>query len=70
MNDSTWTWISGNTSYYAEGIYGEIGKPSTENMPGARRGALVGYDNTRQELWLFGGSDFNNGTRFSYFYNL
>ena len=55
MNDSTWTWISGTDIPNQPGIYGEKGNTSTENVPGARYGAVGWYDSLRQEFWLFGG---------------
>jgi len=55
MNDSTWTWISGNTTTNQPGVYGEKGIPSPTNHPGARYEAVVWYDNLRQVFWLFGG---------------
>jgi len=55
VNDSTWTWISGSNTINQIGVYGEKGKASTENIPGARSGAVGWYDSLRQEFWLFGG---------------
>ena len=55
MNDSTWTWISGNDTANQIGVYGEKGKASTDYLPGARSGAVGWYDSLRQEFWLFGG---------------
>ena len=59
-----WKWISGNNIYAPLGVYGEQGIASTDNYPGARRGAVACYDSTNQELWLFGGKgldDTNSG---------
>ena len=55
INDSTWTWISGNDSYDQYGVYGEKGKTSAGSVPGARYGATGWYDSSTKELWLFGG---------------
>ena len=55
LSDSTWTWISGSTTSDQSGVYGEKGEASTENVPGARYSAVGWFDNTKQELWLFGG---------------
>ena len=54
MNDSTWTWISGDNYLNQPGIYGEKGKSSTNNVPGARHSAVGWYDSLRKEFWLFG----------------
>ena len=56
MNDSTWIWISGSEFPNQGGVYGEKGKASTENYPGARSGAVGWFDSTAQEFWVFGGS--------------
>ena len=55
MNDSTWTWLSGNIGNNT-GVYGEKGKASPNNHPGARREAVGLYDSLREEFWLFGGN--------------
>ena len=59
MNDSTWTWISGNIESQ-KGNYGKKGKSSMENIPGARWRSLGYYDSNADELWLFGGKGFND----------
>jgi len=55
MNDSTWTWLSGSNTLNIPVIYDERGNASTNNVPGARYGAVGWYDSLRQEFWLFGG---------------
>ena len=60
MKDSTWTWISGSETVDQPGIYGEKGSASTENVPGAREGALGWYNSVRKEFWLFGGYGIDN----------
>lgn len=60
MNESTWTWVSGNSTPNQSGVFGEIGKASTEYYPGARSGAVGWYDSTVREFWLFGGSFFTD----------
>ena len=55
VNNNTWTWMSGSNTTNQLGFYGEKGNGSTENVPGARSGAVGWYDELRQELWLFGG---------------
>ena len=62
INDSTWTWISGSDSIDQPGVYGEKGNASSENVPGARYGAVGWYDSLRQEFWLFGGFGYTNST--------
>ena len=55
VNDSTWTWISGNNTVYQPSIYGEKGVTNSNNHPGARNSPLGLYDSLRQVFWLFGG---------------
>ena len=55
LNDSTWTWVSGDNIVNQRGVYGVKGVPSTSNVPGSRREAVGWYDSSRQEFWLFGG---------------
>ena len=60
MNDSTWTWISGNNTLNEPSIYGEKGVSSPTNQPGARYAAVGWYDSLRQVFWLFGGIGYGN----------
>ncbi|WP_413943141.1 kelch repeat-containing protein [Bdellovibrio sp. HCB-162] len=49
-----WTWISGNNTANANGVYGTRGVPSTANAPGARRGYAPSID-ASGNFWFFGG---------------
>ena len=60
MNDSTWTWVSGNNTINQPGKYGVKGTPNPSNLPGSRFGAFGWYDSSRQEFWLFGGSGYGH----------
>ena len=55
MDDSTWTWISGSHPQFSRGVYGEKGKPSVHYTPSARYAAVGWFDESKQELWVFGG---------------
>ena len=58
----TWTWISGNNTINAPGIYGTKGIPSPSNYPGAKYSA-VGVIDSSGSFWLFGGLRYDsNGT--------
>jgi len=65
MSDSTWIWISGNTSAYQPGVYGPLGDASTEYYPGARYSAVGWYDSSREEFWLFSGSGVGSEPNYS-----
>lgn len=56
LSNSTWTWVGGRPESNIEGAYGTRGVPSVSNYPGARLGSVVWYDDSAQELWLFGGT--------------
>ena len=55
VNDSTWTWISGNDTADQQGVYGEKGQASVDNTPGGRSGAVGWFDSSKQEFWVLGG---------------
>ena len=49
-----WAWMGGSNSAGQPGVYGTLGVPAAENLPGARWGA-VGWTDASGNLWLFGG---------------
>ena len=55
LDDFTWTWLGGNFVNNYLGIFDDNGYPDSNNMPGARTGAVGWYDCASQELWVFGG---------------
>ncbi|HMU45159.1 MAG TPA: kelch repeat-containing protein [Chitinophagaceae bacterium] len=54
ISTNQWTWIKGDSIYYASGVYGTQGTASVNNKPGSRSGAVSWKDNSGN-LWLFGG---------------
>jgi N-acetylneuraminic acid mutarotase len=61
-----WTWIGGSNTltlqhggYGEPGVYGDLGKASSENTPGGRYAATSWIDATGK-LWLFGGLGFDS----------
>ena len=50
----TWTWVSGNDTVNASGVYGTKGVASASNVPGGR-GSAVNWIDSKSNLWLFGG---------------
>ena len=60
----TWTWVSGSSTAGAAGVYGTKGIASANNVPGGRDSA-VGWTDKAGNLWLFGGSAFNDLWEFS-----
>jgi hypothetical protein len=51
----TWTWMYGEKTSLSEGEYGQIGVPSSSNIPRARSASTSSYDKNSNTLWLFGG---------------
>jgi hypothetical protein len=51
--------MSGSNTGDAAGVYGTLGIASANNMPGARSGSVSWVDDNGN-LWLFGGSNFND----------
>lgn len=54
-----WTWIGGSNTVSGvdqaqSGVYGELGVPDAENLPGARYSA-AGWIDDNGSFWLFGG---------------
>ncbi|MGB0063796.1 MAG: chitobiase/beta-hexosaminidase C-terminal domain-containing protein [Terracidiphilus sp.] len=60
-----WTWVSGNSTFPTSttascadynlcGVYGTLGTPAADNVPGGREGATVWIDGSGN-LWVFGG---------------
>jgi len=49
-----WTWIGGNDTTDALGVYGAQGVAATSNIPGSRAGGATWTDRSGN-LWLFGG---------------
>lgn len=49
-----WTWISGDTTENARGVYGTKGTPAATNKPRAAQYAQTWID-TAGNLWMFGG---------------
>ena len=54
-----WTWMGGSTNSNQPGIYGTLGVAGSSNTPGARTGAVT-WSDASGNLWLFGGSGFND----------
>lgn len=50
-----WTWVSGESTTNASGIYGIQGQSSPNNQPGARLDS-VSWNDGNGNLWVFGGN--------------
>lgn len=57
---SSWTWQSGSNESNAFGVYGTLGIPANNNVPGARWGSISWVDESGN-FWLFGGTG-NSGS--------
>jgi N-acetylneuraminic acid mutarotase len=54
-----WTWMGGSNLADMSAVYGTQGKAAAGNTPGQRDTAVVWMDSSGN-VWIFGGSDFNN----------
>jgi len=54
--------MSGNKTMNLPGVYGEKGKASINNYPGARYGGIGWVDTSTHTLWLFGGYGYGIST--------
>jgi hypothetical protein len=67
MNDlwmydgGNWTWMSGSSTIYQKGSYGDKGIASPSNFPGVRAGA-IGWTDNNGNLWLFGGDGYSESS--------
>lgn len=57
---SQWTWVKGDNTANAPGIYGNQGVASIANKSGARSGS-VSWTDAAGNFWLFGGSTTDRG---------
>ena len=60
INESRWSWYSGEYYQNNYGFYGHKNEPDPRNVPGGRNSAAAYYDRSRQELWVFGGQGYGN----------
>lgn len=56
-----WTWVNG-TKTPQQSVYGTLGTPSLENLPGNRE-AAVSWTDSKGNLWLFGGGGFDSASK-------
>jgi hypothetical protein len=52
-----WTWMSGSNIVPQYGVYGTLGTPDPNNVPGGRK-LSGGWIDATGNLWLFGGSGY------------
>jgi N-acetylneuraminic acid mutarotase len=62
-NTKQWVWMSGSSTAFASGVYGQLGVQSASSVPGARD-STVSWIDASGNIWVFGGYGFDsNGTR-------
>lgn len=69
FDGSNWTWVSGSNIIDQAGSYGAKGTPTTTNVAGARYHAVSWIDGSGN-LWLFGGSGYDNNGSSGYLNDL
>ena len=57
-----WAWMGGSNTGNGKGVYGTLGTPSANNVPGARgsQGVAVSWTDSSGNLWLFGGVGYDS----------
>jgi N-acetylneuraminic acid mutarotase len=63
-----WTWMSG-TKTPQPSVYGTLGVPSADNLPGNRQSA-VSWTDSKGNLWLFGGNGEDSSGKIGYLNDL
>jgi N-acetylneuraminic acid mutarotase len=63
-----WTWVGGPQTPTA-GIYGQLGTPSANNLPGNRE-APISWTDSKGNLWLFGGNSSDSTGKIGYLNDL
>lgn len=66
---SEWTWISGANVLDTWGVYGTQGVPNAANTPGARGGTEQIWVDSSLNVWIFGGSGFDEASGVTGFLN-
>ena len=64
-----WTWMGGNITTGGFGVYGTIGTPAAENIPGGRS-QPVSWVDSKGNFWLFGGLGFDSKGQVGYLNDL
>jgi N-acetylneuraminic acid mutarotase len=64
-----WTWLSGSSTMYQKGVYGNQGIYASANIPGARYGS-VSFMDSHNDLWLFGGYGYDSAGTLGYLNDL
>lgn len=55
IDNDTWIWVGGSDTVYIDGVYGEKGFPSQNNIPSPRGESGKWIDKANRKFWLFGG---------------
>ena len=59
ITTNEWTWITGDSTSYKNGVYGNIGVSDPLNTPGSREAGVCWVDNSNN-FWLYGGIGIND----------
>ncbi len=69
FDGAQWTWVAGSNMSDQPGSYGVKGVASETNIPGARENA-IGWTDSNDNIWLFGGLGPDSSGAFGYFNDL
>ncbi|MCA6364215.1 MAG: gliding motility-associated C-terminal domain-containing protein [Bacteroidetes bacterium] len=64
ITTNEWTWMGGSQNIYGAGSFGTLQVPSPANMPSYRSETLANWKDGAGNLWLFGGTYYDDMWRF------
>jgi PKD repeat protein len=63
ISTNEWTWTSGSNLLNSSAVFGTKGVPSAANVPGATNESCSAWTDSLNNLWMFGGGDYNYDNR-------
>lgn len=70
ISTGLWTWMGGDTTQWASGVYGSKGIAAATNQPGGRSEKCISLIDASGNLLLFGGEGFNSSKSIVFFNDL
>jgi gliding motility-associated-like protein len=64
ISTNEWTWMGGSQNIYGTGSFGTLQVPLSTNMPSYRSETLANWKDGAGNLWLFGGTYYDDMWRF------
>jgi N-acetylneuraminic acid mutarotase len=67
ISSNVWTWLAGNNTINALGVYGTKGVASVHNYPGSRDDHSMVFDPIQNCIYIFGGYGYAQSTGMTFF---